>query len=41
MNTAKLVAEISPGNNSGPYEIWTHDDTGAALYQLSQQVKAC
>ena len=37
MNTAKLVAEISPGNNSGPYEISTHDicDTGAALYQLS------
>lgn len=21
MNTAKLVDEISPGNNSGPYEI--------------------
>ena len=37
MNTAKLVAEISPGKNSGPYEIWTHDicDTGTALYQLS------
>ena len=40
MDIAKLVAEISPGKNSGPYEIWTHDicDTGTALYQLSQQV---
>ena len=37
MNTAKLVAEISPRKNSGRYEIWTHDicDTDTALYQLS------
>ena len=39
MNTTELVVEIRPEKNSGPYGIWTHDlcDTGAALYQLSQQ----
>ena len=39
MNTTELVAEIRSEKNSGPDRIWTHDlcDTGAALYQLSQQ----
>ena len=39
MNTTELVVEIRPKKNSDPYGIWTHDlcDTGAALYQLSQQ----
>ena len=39
MNTTELVVEIRPEKNSGPHGIWTYDlcDTGAALYQLSQQ----
>ena len=39
MNTIELVVEIRPEKNSGQNGIWTHDlcDTGAALYQLSQQ----
>ena len=39
MCTTWAVVKIRPEKNSGPYGIWTHDlcDTGAALYQLSQQ----
>ena len=39
MNTTEQVVEIRPEKNSGPYGIWTYElcDTGAALYQLSQQ----
>ena len=39
MNTNWAVTEIKPEKNSGLYGIWTHDlcDTGAVLYQLSQQ----
>ena len=31
MNTTRLVVEIRPEKNSGPYGIWTHDlcDIGA------------
>ena len=38
-NTTWAVVKIRPGKNSSLYGIWTHDlcDTGAALYQLSQQ----
>ena len=43
MSTTELVVERRPKEKkiSGPYGIWTHDlcDTGAALYQLSQQAK--
>ena len=37
--TTQAVVKIMPEKNSGLYGIWTHDlcDTGAALYQLSQQ----
>ena len=39
MCTTWAVVKIRPEKNSGLYGIWTHDlcDTGAALYQLSQQ----
>ena len=39
MNTTELVVEIRSKKIWGPYGIWTHDlcDTGAALFQLSQQ----
>ena len=38
-NTTWAVVKIRPEKNSGLYEILTHDlcDTGAVLYQLSQQ----
>ena len=35
MNTTELVVEIRPEKNSGLYRIWTHDLSGAVLYQLS------
>ena len=37
--TTWAVVKIRPEKNSGLYGIWTHNlcDTGAALYQLSQQ----
>ena len=39
MNTNWVVTEIKPEKSSVLYGIWTHDlcDTGAVLYQLSQQ----
>ena len=34
MNTTQLVVKLRPENNSGPYEIWTHDlwNTDATVF---------
>ena len=42
MCTTKLVPEIKPEKNSGPYGILTHDlcDTNAAPTELKSQLRA-